>query len=157
LKLSASFEKQDGEEPCLECIATVININQGHNEKLMEQCRKLYEYAYLIAQIRRNLNSGMKLGTAIDMAVKDCIDHGILKEFLLKHRAEVRFMILSEYNEKLHLENEYNLGKAEGISQGENRVNALYQILIDQNSMEDLKKATMDSAFRDQLFKKFNL
>jgi hypothetical protein len=157
LRLSASFDRQKAGDSCLECIATVININQGHNKKLMEQCRKLYEYAYLVAQIRKSLHSGMTLTTSIDSAVKDCIDNGILKEFLLKHRAEVRFMILSEYNEKLHLETTYNLGKADGISEGISRMSTLNQILIDKNRIDDLKRASMDSTYQKQLFEEFNL
>ena len=37
LRLSASFEKKDA---CLECTATVININFGQNQELMKTCRK---------------------------------------------------------------------------------------------------------------------
>lgn len=55
LRLSDSFIKHDGEEACLECTATMININYGHNKKLMEACRELYEYSYLIEQIRIEL------------------------------------------------------------------------------------------------------
>ena len=33
-------------------MATVLNINRGHNEAPMSQCRKLYEYAYLVNAVR---------------------------------------------------------------------------------------------------------
>lgn len=33
--------------PALECTAIMLNINYGHNRKLMERCKKLEEYAFL--------------------------------------------------------------------------------------------------------------
>lgn len=36
LRLSDSFIKKNGEEACLECTATMININYGHNKQLMD-------------------------------------------------------------------------------------------------------------------------
>ena len=94
LRLSDSFIKNDGEEACLECTTTMININFGHNQPLMNACRELYEYAYLIEQIRIGTRAGLTLPDAIDQAVVHCIDHNILKRFLSHHRAEVTNMIL---------------------------------------------------------------
>ena len=36
----------------------MLNINLGHNQNLMDSCRKLYEYAFLIEQIRLGLAEG---------------------------------------------------------------------------------------------------
>ena len=112
LRLSASFEKQtpSGQEPCLECVATVLNINHGHNMELMNQCRKLYEYSYLIQQIRKFLAAGFTLETSIEQAIDNCLQHNIMVDFLTKHREEARFMILTEYNEELHRKTLYNEG-----------------------------------------------
>lgn len=55
---------------------------------------------------------------AINSAVDECIENDILKEFLLKHRGEVCQVILAEYNEKLHMENEREIGRAEGKTEG---------------------------------------
>lgn len=161
LRLSASYEKQDSQEPCLECVTTVLNVNQGHNRELMEKCRKLYEYAYLVGKIRDFLAMGETLESAIDLAVEDCLVNEILVEYLSKHRAEVKFMILSEYNEELHLKDTYEVGraegKAEGKAEGEDRVNALIEILLNNNRLEDLKRAAADREFQKQLFAEFNL
>lgn len=153
LSLSDSFEKQDGQNPCLECKATVLNINCGHNRELMEKCRKLYEYAYLVGRIRDFLSSGKTLESSIDLAIKDCLADGILVDFLSKHRAEVKFMILSEYNEELHLKDTYEVGKTDGA----NQVNALVKILLEQNRLEDLKKASTDPEFQKKLFEEYHL
>ena len=85
LRLSDSFIKRE-EQPDLECRAVILNINYGHNKKLMEACRKLYEYSRFVESIREHLNTGMKLGAAMDQAIEDCIRFDILKEFLLKHQ-----------------------------------------------------------------------
>jgi flagellar biosynthesis/type III secretory pathway protein FliH len=60
-------------------------------------------------------------------------------------------MILSEYNEELHLKDTYEVGKAdgiaEGLSQGEERVSALNQILLKENRLEDLIRASENPEF----------
>ena len=102
------------EQPDLECRAVVLNINYGHNKKLMEACRKLYEYSCFVETIRDYLNTGMKLGAAMDQAIEDCIRSDILKEFLLKHRGEVKQVILTEYNQERHAKTLLEEGRKQG-------------------------------------------
>ena len=122
LRLSDSFFPGAKASPCLECTAVVLNINYGHNQQILKSSRKLYEYAYLVNEVRQGLNQGLKLEAAVDRAVDECINHDILKGFLLKHREEVRELILSEYDEELHIKSEKQIsfeeGKAEGIAEG---------------------------------------
>ena len=101
LRLSDAFVKQEG-QGFLECRATVLNINYGHNRELMEACRKLYEYAWLVEKIREHLKAGLELEAAMERAIQESIDSGILRDFLLKHRGEVKQVILTEYDEELH-------------------------------------------------------
>ncbi len=128
LRLSDSFFPETAASPCLECTAVVLNINYGHNQQILKSCRKLYEYAYLVNEVRQGLDQGLRLEAAVDRAVDECINHNILKGFLLKHREEVREMILSEYDEELHIKSEKQIsfeeGKASGIAE-ENRENIL--------------------------------
>ena len=98
----------------MECRAVVLNINYGHNKKLMEACRKLYEYSCFVETIRDYLNTGMKLGAAMDQAIEDCIRSDILKEFLLKHRGEVKQVILTEYNQERHAKTLLEEGRKQG-------------------------------------------
>ncbi len=113
LRLSDSFIKRE-EQPDLECRAVVLNINYGHNKKLMEACRKLYEYSRFVETIRGYLNTGMKLGAAMDQAIEDCIRFDILKEFLFKHRGEVKQVILTEYNQERHAKTLLEEGRKQG-------------------------------------------
>ena len=67
------------------------------------------------------------------MAVDECINEDVLREFLLENKAEVVKMFLTEYNEKQTLENTYNdgvevgkekgieIGKAQGIELGKSQ------------------------------------
>lgn len=102
LRLSDAFPKHPGKIPCLSCEASLLNINYGKNKKIMDRCRKLEEYAILIAEIRLWLDKGFPLGAAIDRAVDACIEKHILESFLAKHRAEVRTMVLSTFDQENH-------------------------------------------------------
>ena len=105
-------------QPSLECTVQVININFGCNRELMKHCRKLYEYSYFVNAVRRRLKEGMTLGAASDEAVKECIQEGVLEEFLSKHRAEVTKMILEEFDLERHMQSEKQLSYEEGREEG---------------------------------------
>lgn len=114
--LSESYENMSG-EPNLELKVIILNINVGHNKKLMEECQTLREYAQYVAKVRR-YSEEMELNTAVECAVSESIQEGILKEFLQKNRAEVIAMSIFEYNEeeKRKLRKaEYEAGMAEGV------------------------------------------
>ena len=115
--LSESYENMSG-EPNLELKVIILNINVGHNKKLMEECQTLREYAQYVATVRR-YSEEMELNTAVECAVSESIQEGILKEFLQKNRAEVIAMSIFEYNEEEEKRKlrkaEYEAGMAEGV------------------------------------------
>ena len=118
-RLSDAYENLIG-EPALELKVLVLNINEGHNQALMEQCQVLKEYAAFVARVRK-YGKIMKLETAVEKAVTECIQEGILAEFLRENRAEVIGMCIFEYNKE---EEERKLRKAEfeyGKAVGERR------------------------------------
>ena len=80
----------------------------------MASCRKLYEYSYFIEEIRKDLRTGLRLTQAVDRAMERCISEGILEDFLSIHRAEVKNVILEEYDEELHIKSEKKLSYDEG-------------------------------------------
>lgn len=116
--LSESYENMSG-EPNLELKVIILNINVGHNKKLMEECQTLREYAQYVAKVRR-YSEEMELNTAVECAVSESIQEGILKEFLQKNRAEVIAMSIFEYNEEEEKRKlrkaEYEAGMAEGVT-----------------------------------------
>lgn len=137
--------------------ATVVNINYGHNQELLNSCQALFEYSYLIQKIRDFLSHGMTLEAAVDSAVEDCIQNGILADFLIRHREEAKFMILSEYNEELHLKTLYEDGLKQGKTEAQHNISTLLRQLLQANRMDDVKKAAEDPAYLEQLLKEFHL
>lgn len=89
--------------PALECQALMLNINYGSNQKLLENCRPLMEYSQFIYQIRQYMKAGASPERAVDLAVDDCIQKGILSDMLRTHRKEVISMFPEDYDEELHL------------------------------------------------------
>ena len=106
-RLSSAFEKPM-DRPELELIVTVLNINEGKNRELMSRCRSLRDYAYFVACVRRNLEL-MERDAAVHKAVDECIQQGVLKEFLQNNKAEVIAMSIYEYDEEAQEE-----GREEG-------------------------------------------
>ncbi len=103
----------------------------------------------------------MDLRSAVERAVKECIEEGILKDFLRKNRAEAIEMSIFEYDEEMHMRQVREEGLEEGLTLGwkeaEERINKLYDKLLEQNRGEDLKRAVKDTAYRRELFKEFGL
>ena len=60
----------------------------------------------------------MSLSAAVNRAVDECIEEGILREFLLRNKAEVVAMSIYEYDEKLHERTMMDIGREEGLKQG---------------------------------------
>ena len=120
LRLSDAFEKKM-EEPELELVVKVYNINSGYNQELMEACCLLKEYAQYVEQVRK-FAKNLPFQEAVEQAVDHCIRNGILADFLLKNRAEAIAVSIFEYDEEKHLKSErelaYKNGEEAGIEQG---------------------------------------
>ena len=69
------------------------------NKKLIEECKTLREYAQYVDKVRR-YSCEVNLNTAVERAVSESIQEGILKEFLQKNRAEIIAMSIFEYNQE---------------------------------------------------------
>ena len=117
MKLSDSFEKKE-EEPAIECIATIININYGYNEELLKSCKRLHDYSYFVANVRDNIKKGMRQKEAVVCAIDHCIEEGILEDVLLKHRAEVEDMFLTTFDKKMYEEALRIDAREEGLVEG---------------------------------------
>ena len=120
LKLSAAYEHLAG-EPDLELKVLMLNVNEGHNKELMEQCQTLKEYAIYVARVRKYA-SELNLNDAVERAITECIKEGILVEFLRKNRSEVKMVSILEYDkeweEKKLRKAEYEAGKEDGRNEG---------------------------------------
>lgn len=159
LKLSDAFTPplKDNESPVLECRVRMLNINLGHNQKLMQDCRRLWEYASFVDKVNANLNNGYPIDRAVNTAIDTCIQQDILKDLLIQSRSEVLLMFLTEYDEILHMENTFEEGRVAGLEQGKKQILLLTQKLLDEGRLDDLKKASSDEQYRELLLKEFQL
>ena len=104
LKLSEAF----GEESDIEVNVTMLNINYGKNEAIMNACKPLKEYAWLVDVIRK---SKKNIEEAIEQAINEMPENFVIKNFILGHKAEVKGMFLTEWNQEKFLkqvENDVN-------------------------------------------------
>ena len=118
--LSEAFENLSG-NPKLELEVLTININEGHNTELMEQCQTLREYAQYVACVRRYARE-FELNEAVKLAVDECIRNNILSKFLRANKSEVISMSIFEYDkeeeERKLRKAEYEAGVAAGLKDG---------------------------------------
>lgn len=103
MRLSDAFEMKD-EKPAVECVARFVNINYGHNQELMAKCKRLNDYSYFVQCVREYLKQGYGQKEAVVRATDECIEKGILKDILVKHRAEVVDMFLTTFDKKMYEE-----------------------------------------------------
>ena len=120
LKLSDAFMHPD-ESSGIEFTAIMININYGMNKELMAACSTLEEYAIFIDRVRRYADLSMsaaEMEKAVDRAVNECIKEGVLFDFLTAHKAEVKGMILTDYDEEKTMEMFKREYRHDGYSEG---------------------------------------
>ena len=117
IRLSSAFESKD-DSGDFEWTATMYNLNSGKNEELLRKCRVLSEYMSFVNAVRKNYEEGMDAEVAVDRAVTECIQNGILADYLRGHRAEVIAMILTEFDEEAYRKGIFEEGHKEGLEQG---------------------------------------
>ena len=127
-----------------------ININSGKNQSIMDSCHVLYEYAVFVAKIKRYRDS-MELKEVIDLAVRECIEENILRDFLEQHRREVCDMCLTEFDEKKYEDVLREDGREEGRSEERKTLLEIVQKLKEGKTPEQLvadgmEKESVDSA-----------
>ena len=176
LNLSDAFPPELRAASDIQVRVRMLNVNLGKSASLLETCKPLAEYAWIVDAIRKNeralkgkVDDSTLLETAIDRAIDAIPDDFIIKQYLETHRAEVKGMLLTEYNEAQAMElfreegrAEGRVegrveGRAEGRVEGEDRLARLMKLLFGQRRFEDAQRAATDAAFRDQLYREFQI
>ena len=124
LRLSDAYSVKE-ENPALELTAVMLNINRGHNEKLKGLCKSLKDYSEYTARVREYADT-MPISEAVEQAICECIQEGILAEFLKQNRAEAKQVSIYEYDEEKHMRQEretfwedgWAAGREEGREEG---------------------------------------
>ncbi len=146
IRLSNAFAAENGEKN-LELVVLQLNINKGKNEELKETCQTLQEYTEFTERVRIHRKE-MPLEDAIWTTIDECIRDGILKEFLLKNKAEVYHMCLYEFDVELHervlREEEREEGRLEGRTEGKREERTLakqvFKAFLSGKTPEDIAK-----------------
>ena len=109
---------------------------------------------------RQEALAGKKdLDAAVDDAVSELPDDFVIRDFIMANRAEVKTMLLTEYNEEKVLEKERLEGRREGREEGRKKerkdLTDLMNYLFSHGRGSDAQRAFEDESFLDQLLLDF--
>ena len=131
MKLSDAFEKKV-EDPELELVCKVYNINFGKNKELLEKCTVIREYMTFVDYVRyyHKEQDHEELEVAINRAIDRCIEEGVLVDFLKENRTEVVKVTQLDYTFDRQImlgredarEEGREEGRAEGQEQGREEI-----------------------------------
>lgn len=130
-------------------------------------------YRQEISDVRAVHADTIKREDAVERAITECIQEGILADFLKKNRAEAKRMSMFEYNEEKHLrlEKEYSReegftaghraghreGRRVGFTAGKECINELNQRLLAEGRTDELARTILDPECQTALMKEYGL
>jgi len=145
-KLSDAFLEHSA---ALELKVRVININYRKKSAVLAKSETLKGYSYFVNRAREYRSSGMSLEESVELAVRKCVEEGVLKQFLENHASEVVNMLFTEFDMDVALqvreregwERGMELGHKQGIEQGleQGLKQAKYQIAENLLGYMDVK------------------
>jgi len=113
LTLSDAFMNPAGENS-VELKVKVININSDKAHEVLDKCGILKEYSQFISTVRKYSYEE----SAIKKAIKECIEKGILADYLKRKGSEVENMLIAEYSYEEDMQVKQEEARQEGIWQG---------------------------------------
>ena len=160
LNLSDAFPEDKRNDADISVRVRMININTGRSPKVVEACKPLDEYTWLVSKIRER-EKIMPLEAAVDAALDEMPNDFLIRPYLEANRVEVKKMLLTEYNEAKTMEMFKNEGREEGRQEGrqegETKLGTLITKLISLGRTDDVAKAASDPAYRDRLYSEFSM
>ena len=99
----------------------VININADKAHKILKKCGILREYSQFIDTVRKYSSEK----GAIKKAIKECIDSGILAEYLKRKGSEVENMLIAEYSYEEDIQVKQQEARQQGMALGRQQGMAL--------------------------------
>lgn len=110
MRISDAF---GGDSDSLELVVTAFNINFGLPQPLLQKCSYLFDYSTLVGKVKEGIRLGLSRRDAIRRAVKFCLDHGIMGNYLVEHSEEVFNMLALEWNMNDALQARFEDGRNE--------------------------------------------
>lgn len=106
----------------VEVTANVLNVCSDQSDDLLGECEALAGYVRLLKLVRANRSRGLPFDEAVNSAVQQCMDEGVLTDYLTRRRSTVIDMFMDEYDEEkigaLFREDGRREGLAEGLVKG---------------------------------------
>jgi len=159
LHLSDNFAGEG--EINLQLTVKVYNINEGRNPEIMERCEVLSQYSRFVSAVREAARRGEITDPELKQLFQQCIDQGILPDFLKEYGTEGINMLFEELTQEEAVEmardGGMRIGFKKGAAEMKKRINELNKILIQAKRFEDLERTTTDEDFQQQLFEEFGL
>ena len=123
LKLSDSFQAPP-KENSLELVVKFINLNYNTDSEILQRSPSLLGYSKLLYYIKTAAKAnGGDLKSAIDTSVKQCMEEGLIEDFLRKHSREVTGMLFNEITveefAEIRAREAYEDGEKYGFTKGE--------------------------------------
>ena len=119
LRLSDAYIVKEN-EPNLELKVKVINIRPEEHHEILEKCQVLKEYSQFMDTVQSYQLSGAD--EPYKKAIKECIEKGILADYLRRKGGEVINMLLDEYDYETDIEVQreeaYQIGEQAGLNKG---------------------------------------
>ena len=117
MRLSDAYMEGEGDIH-LELKVTFHNIAYGSEKMLLRMSRPLHDYSFFLNCIKTNIAGGMERVRAIREAMRYCMEHDVMKEFLQEHESEVIDMVNFEWNQKDFEEAVREDGIEQGMARG---------------------------------------
>ena len=123
LKLSDSFQAPP-QENSLELVVKFVNLNYNTDSEILQRSPSLLGYSKLLYYIKTAAKeNGGDLKSAIDTSVKQCMEEGLIEDFLRKHSREVTGMLFNEITveefAEIRAREAYEDGEKYGFTKGE--------------------------------------
>ena len=116
----------------LELVVQLYNLNAGMNDDFVSHDVSLNHYCTFVNLVEKLSTEDMDKFHALEAAVKYCIEHGIMAEYLLSRKKELASMLALEYDPELDRKAWIEFGEEQGIKKG-------VQIGVDKNRVETVK------------------
>ena len=135
------------DDPMLELKVRVININSEAGHELLERCPIIREYSEFIEIIRKYQKK--KDVEPYKHAIEECIEKGILADYLKRKGSEVVNMLTVEYDYETDIEVQrgeaYDEGREEGkFEEKKNLIKNLYEAKFTVAEISKLLKTKED-------------
>lgn len=149
----------------LELVVTILNINEGRNQELMQSCKTLREYSIFVSKVRKythkaklehpkedyRKNKKSIVRDAVTIAIDECIMEDVLRDFFVANRKEAIDMCTLECT----TEEQLKVLSDESYDKGVTDTNDFYSWLFNSGRFDDAKKAASNKSDYTHLYSEY--